>query len=76
MDTLGDLLKKAMEGDDSEAIKSKTEALATTSQKLGEIMYKHAQGEAAASGEGAADNDKKDDDVVDAEFEEVDDEKK
>ena len=68
-------LKTAMEGEDSEAIKSKTEALATASQKLGEVMYKQAQSEADA-GDASAESDEQQDDVVDAEFEEVDDEKK
>jgi len=68
-------LKKAMEGEDPEAIKSKTEALATASHKLAEVMYQQAQSEAGAGGE-AADGDGQKDDVVDAEFEEVDDDKK
>ncbi|TNF48223.1 MAG: molecular chaperone DnaK [Deltaproteobacteria bacterium] len=68
-------LKTAMEGDDSEAIKSKTEALATASQKLGEVMYQQAQSEAEA-GDASAESGEQQDDVVDAEFEEVDDEKK
>ncbi len=68
-------LKTAIEGEDPEAIKSKTETLATTSQKLGEVMYQQAQSEAEAGDENSADGDQKDDDVVDAEFEEVDDEK-
>ncbi len=69
-------LKKAMEGDDPEEIKSKTEALATASQKLGEVMYQQAQSEAAAGEEGAGEGDGQSDDVVDAEFEEVDEEEK
>ena len=68
-------LKTAMEGEDPEAIKSKTEALATASQKLGEVMYQQAQSEAEA-GDASAEGDEQQDDVVDAEFEEVDDEKK
>jgi molecular chaperone DnaK len=68
-------LKTAMEGEDPEAIKSKTEALATASQKLGEVMYQQAQSEAEAGTEGA-EGEEPQDDVVDAEFEEVDDEKK
>ncbi len=68
-------LKTAMEGEDPEAIKSKTEALATASQKLGEVMYQQAQSEAEAGTEGA-EGEEQQDDVVDAEFEEVDDEKK
>ena len=66
-------LKKVMEGDDPEEIKSKTEALATASHKLAEVMYQQAQSEAEAGGEGAADSEAQQDDVVDAEFEEVDD---
>jgi len=68
-------LKKAIEGDDPAEIKSKTETLATASHKLAEVMYQKAQGEAEADGEGAADSDGQKDDVVDAEFEEVDDDK-
>ena len=69
-------LKKAMEGDDPEEIKSKTETLATASHKLAEVMYQQAQSEAEADGEETADSDGQKDDVVDAEFEEVDDDKK
>ena len=69
-------LKTAMEGEDVEAIKEKTNALAQASMKLGEALYK-AQGAAgggAPDGGGASDTD---DDVVDADFEEVkDDDKK
>ncbi len=68
-------LKTAMEGDDPDVIKSKTEALATASQKLGEVMYQQAQSEADADATGAKGSEQQDD-VVDAEFEEVDDEKK
>jgi molecular chaperone DnaK len=63
-------LKAALESDDAEAISSKTQTLLQASMKLGEAMYKAQTGEAeAASGEEA----KPDDGVVDAEFEEVDD---
>ncbi|WP_224704218.1 molecular chaperone DnaK [Devosia aquimaris] len=69
-------LKAVLEGDDAEAIKSKTEALAQASMKLGEAMYKASQAEAEAKANGTADD--SDDDVVDADFEEVkdDDDKK
>ena len=69
-------LKTAMEGDDAETIKEKTNALAQSSMKLGEAMYKAQQAEGAAAdaaSDGAA---PKDDNVVDADFEEVDDQKK
>ena len=69
--------KDAVKGDDKADIEAKTEALATTSQKLGEMMYAQAQaeGQAAGAGAGAAganEAGKKDEgNVVDAEFEEV-----
>jgi molecular chaperone DnaK len=61
-------LKEALKGDDAEAIKAKTNTLAQTSMKLGEAMYKQ-QAEADAKKDAAKD------DVVDAEFTEVDDDK-
>ncbi|MGH6727867.1 MAG: Hsp70 family protein, partial [Pseudolabrys sp.] len=69
-------LKEALKGDDSAAIQAKTNALAQASMKLGEAMYKQAetQGAPDAGGEGAAAGEKKED-VVDAEFTEVDDDK-
>ncbi|MFP8835530.1 molecular chaperone DnaK [Hydrogenophaga sp. XSHU_21] len=69
-------LEEAAKGDDKAAIESKTEALMTTSQKLGEKVYAAQQAEQAA-GQGAnaqAQSDTKasaDDDVVDAEVKEV-----
>lgn len=74
-------LKKVVEGDDVEAINKAVEALAQASHKLAEAMYAEAQagaGEAGAAGAagGATEEPAADDDVVDAEFEEVDDDKK
>ncbi|MBX9846092.1 MAG: molecular chaperone DnaK [Xanthobacteraceae bacterium] len=72
-------LKEALKGDDADAIQAKTNALAQASMKLGEAMYKAQQeGQPGAGGPGAAgggDAGKKED-VVDAEFTEVDDDKK
>jgi molecular chaperone DnaK len=68
-------VKKAMEGDDADALRQKTEALATASHKLAEVMYQQAQHAPGAEG-GEATGGGKQDDVVDAEFEEVDDKKK
>jgi molecular chaperone DnaK len=65
--TLADL-KEALKGTDAEAITAKTNALAQASMKLGEAMYK----QSGAGGDGSG----KQDDVVDAEFTEVDDDKK
>ncbi|MCX7295939.1 MAG: molecular chaperone DnaK [Hyphomicrobiales bacterium] len=70
-DAIADL-KEALKGDDSEVIQAKTNALATASMKLGEAIYNQQQG--AAGGDGAS-GEKKKDDVVDAEFTEVDDDK-
>ena len=69
-------LKDAVGGEDSEAIKERTNTLAQASMKLGEAMYKAQQAEGAA-GDAAADGagNKPDDNVVDADFEEVDDKK-
>ncbi|WP_420548406.1 molecular chaperone DnaK [Curvivirga sp.] len=72
-------LKEAMEGDEPEAIKTATETLMQSSMKLGEAMYKASQGEAGAEGgaeAGASDDAAADENVVDADFEEVDDNKK
>ena len=72
-------LKKVKDGDDIEAIKSKTETLVQSSLKLGEAIYKqNPQGgppQPDPSGEEPS-SDKKDEKVVDAEFEEVDENKK
>jgi molecular chaperone DnaK len=72
-------LRDVIEGDDLEAINTKTETLSQVSMKLGEAMYKAQQEEAeAAQATGGTDDagasSKKDDDdtVVDADFEEVD----
>lgn len=73
-------LKQAMEGEDTEAIKQKSEELTQASHKLAEAMYQQASQagaeaepgtEGAQTGGGAAD-----DDVVDADFEEVKDDSK
>ncbi|MDB5459714.1 MAG: molecular chaperone DnaK, partial [Caulobacteraceae bacterium] len=68
-------LKSALEGEDAEAIKAKTQALSQASMKMGEAMY--AAGQAAAGGEqpAAGATGPADDGVVDAEFEEVDEHK-
>jgi len=65
-------LKSALEGDDGEAIAAKTNTLAQASLKLGEAMYASQQG----GGDDATGGDAPKDDVVDAEFTEVDDDKK
>lgn len=63
-------LKQAVQGDNAEDIKAKTDALMQSSMKLGEALYK-AQQEAAAAGGSPDGEAQESDNVVDAEFEEV-----
>lgn len=77
-------LKKAMEGSDADEIKRLSEELTQVSHKLAEAMYQQASGSEGAGGAGGeetgtgpADADAaQDDDVVDADFEEVNEDKK
>jgi len=72
-------LKKVMEGEDAEAIKKATDELAQAAHKLAEAMYakgQAAEGEAAGTEQQGGASKPKDDKVVDADFEEVKDEKK
>jgi len=66
-------LKTAMEGDNPEEIKAKSEALAQASHKLAEMMYAQAQQESDTAGEETSGS--TGEDVVDAEFEDVDEKK-
>ncbi|HEY5065447.1 MAG TPA: molecular chaperone DnaK [Xanthobacteraceae bacterium] len=70
-------LKEALKGTDAEAITAKANTLAQASMKLGEAMYKQSGDQQPGGGgsDGGATEGKKDD-VVDAEFTEVDDDKK
>jgi len=69
-------LKEALKGDDAAVIQAKTNTLAQASMKLGEAMYKQAEGaQPADTSESATGADGKKEDVVDAEFTEVDDDK-
>ncbi len=63
-------LKSVKDTDDLDAIKAKTEALQTAFQSVSEEIYKQAQAQGNAQGDEA----KADDDVVDADYEVVDDE--
>src|SRR5271169_2048356 len=79
-------LKDALGSDDAAQIKTKTEALAQASMKVGEALYKAQQAQEAGAGEGGSGSGGAsqggpggpggDDKVVDADFEEVDDQKK
>ncbi|CAM3521358.1 MULTISPECIES: molecular chaperone DnaK [Pseudoalteromonas] len=69
-------LETAIKGDSKDEIDAKTQALAEKSQKLMEIAQAKAQAQQAGGDAGAQQGSaKKDDDVVDAEFEEVKDDK-
>ena len=75
-------LKDTLGTDDTAQIKAKTEALAQASMKVGEALYKAQQAQQAGAGDGggpsssAAAGGEGSDKVVDADFEEVDDQKK
>ena len=67
-------LKTALGGDDPEAIKTRTDELMQASMKLGEAMYAASQAEGAPAEAGA--EAAKKDDVIDADFKDVSDDKK
>ncbi len=74
-------LKEALEKNEIETIKQKTQDLTQSSMKMGEAMYKDQQSSEAPGGEQPKQDDnttetKSDDDVIDADYEEVDDDKK
>lgn len=71
-------LKKALEGNDVDAVKSASEKLATASQALGTAMYQQAAAAEGADGGAASDSASgaPDDDVVDAEIVDEDDKDK
>jgi molecular chaperone DnaK len=77
--TASEDLKAVLEAEDTEVIQAKSQALAEASMKLGEAIYKTQAEEEAAAGEAEPADDmpaEEADDIVDAEFEEVDDDKK
>ena len=69
-------LKTAVQGEDTALIKQKIDAVAQTSMKLGEAMYQASQGGGEAPGAGAASGESGDGNVVDVDFEEVQDDDK
>ncbi|MGO4572518.1 molecular chaperone DnaK [Microvirga sp. 2TAF3] len=74
IETAIDALKQALNGEDAETIKARTTDLMQASMKLGEAMYQASQG--AAEGGEHAGEEKKKDDVIDADFQEVDEDDK
>ena len=80
-------LRALLEGEDADAIQEKTQALGQSAMKLGEAVYKAQQEESASDGDGdggdggdagsaTSEPGASDDNIVDADFEEVDDDKK
>lgn len=70
-------LKTAITGDNADNIRTRKQKLTEVSMKLGQAMYKASQAQADAGGHGAdAEAESANDDVVDADFEELDDSKK
>ena len=75
IETAVEALKTALTGDDAEAIPARTNELMQASMKLGEAMYAASQAEGAAA-EGGEPEEAKKDDVIDADFKDVSDDKK
>jgi molecular chaperone DnaK len=73
-------VREALKGEDADVIKSKTDAMLQASMKMGEAMYKGMNPDGAAGsadpGAAAAGGSAPDEGVVDADYEEVNDEKK
>ena len=69
-------LKGVLDSEDADLVRSKTEALAQASMKLGEAMYRSQQGGPEAGPSAEAGSAAQDEGVVDADFEEVDEDKK
>ena len=71
-------VRTALEGDDVEAISSTTATLEQAAMKLGEVVYSDQAGgdDATTADEAATKAEEADDDIVDADFEEVDEDKK
>jgi len=68
--------RTALEGDDVDMINVKSQALTDAAMKMGQQIYEKSQGEAAPAEEAADNAADADEDVVDAEFSEVDEENK
>ncbi|WP_027442002.1 molecular chaperone DnaK [Erythrobacter cryptus] len=69
-------VKTALEGGDADEINAKAQALTQAAMKMGQQIYEAQQASAAPEGDGAAAPETPAEDVVDAEFSEVDEDKK
>ncbi|GJD88908.1 MULTISPECIES: molecular chaperone DnaK [Methylobacterium] len=72
IETASTALKTALEGDDVETIKARTTDLMQASMKLGEAMYAASQAAGPDAAAAGAEGEAKKDDVIDADFQEVD----
>jgi molecular chaperone DnaK len=72
IESAADEVKTALEGDDMDAIKAKTEALMQASHKLAEAVYQQAQQEQAASSGGGSGAQQEDENVEEADYEVID----
>ena len=69
-------LKEALKGEDAEDIRNKTQSLVTSSMKIGEMMYKQQQtSEQAPNADNSSAGNSEEGKVVDADFEEIDEQK-
>ncbi len=73
IEAAGAEVKTALEGDDEELIKAKTDVLMQASHKLAEAVYQQAQQQQSAGGEGGSES-AGDENVEDGDFEVIDDE--
>jgi molecular chaperone DnaK len=71
-----DALRQALAGEDVEVIKARTTDLMQASMKLGQAIYEASQAQPGPEGEGQPGPESKKDDVIDADFQEVDEDKK
>ena len=76
VDTAIAAVKEAIAGEDVEAIRSATNSLTQVAMKIGEAVYTAKGGAAGMDGDGGTSEKAEGDDVVDADFEEVKDDKK
>jgi len=72
IETAIDALRQALSAEDAEVIKARTTDLMQASMKLGEAMYQASQAGGGEDGGGEAGEEPKKDDVIDADFQEVD----
>ncbi|MEO0644463.1 MAG: Hsp70 family protein, partial [Pseudomonadota bacterium] len=71
-----DEAKEALSGDDADAINAKAQALTEAAMKMGQQIYEAEQAAGPSAEDAPSENSAADDDVVDAEFSEVDEDKK